>query len=68
VFAVIAKLSGMGYHEESANDARRRIVAFFAEHLKPLSRTNPAYSRPSSSSRVLGRAVRGWSTSMQAKK
>ena len=25
---------------------RRRIVGFFAEHLKPLSRTNPAYSPP----------------------
>ncbi len=52
VFAVMAKLSGMGYHEESANDARRRIVAFFAEHLKPLSRTDPAYSRPPSSSQL----------------
>jgi carboxymethylenebutenolidase len=33
VFAVMAKLSGMGYHEESAADARRRIAGFFAEHL-----------------------------------
>jgi hypothetical protein len=29
----MAKLSGIGYHEESAQDARRRITAFFAEHL-----------------------------------
>jgi len=24
----------MGYHEESARDARRRIIAFFDTHLK----------------------------------
>lgn len=35
LFAVMAKLvSGPGYHEESAADARRRIAAFFAEHLR----------------------------------
>lgn len=34
LFAVMAKLSGMGYHEESAQDARGRIAAFFTEHLK----------------------------------
>ena len=33
VFAVMAKLGGMGYHEESAADARRRIAGFFTEHL-----------------------------------
>jgi carboxymethylenebutenolidase len=33
-FAVIfGKLTGSGYHEESAQDARRRIAAFFGEHL-----------------------------------
>ena len=32
-FAVMGKLSGIGYHEESAGDARQRIAAFFAEHL-----------------------------------
>ena len=37
LFAVMAKLGGMGYHEASAQDARRRIAAFFAEHLKELS-------------------------------
>ncbi len=26
---------GSGYHEESARDARRRILAFFEAHLKP---------------------------------
>ncbi|MBO0805974.1 MAG: dienelactone hydrolase family protein [Nocardiopsaceae bacterium] len=31
--AVAARLTGVGYHEESARDARRRIAAFFAEHL-----------------------------------
>jgi len=36
-FAVMAKLGGMGYDEAAANDARRRIVGFFAEHLQPLS-------------------------------
>jgi carboxymethylenebutenolidase len=31
----IAKLVAAGYHEPSARDARRRIVAFFDTHLKP---------------------------------
>ena len=31
---VFARLTGSGYHEPSARDARRRIVAFFDEHLK----------------------------------
>lgn len=36
LFAVMAKLSpGDGYHEASAQDARRRIIAFFDAHLKP---------------------------------
>lgn len=35
LFAVLGKLTpGMGYHEESARDARRRIIAFFDAHLK----------------------------------
>jgi carboxymethylenebutenolidase len=33
MFAVIGRFAGMGYHEESARDARRRITAFLAEHL-----------------------------------
>ena len=28
------KVVGMGYHGPSAEDARRRIVAFFDEHLQ----------------------------------
>jgi carboxymethylenebutenolidase len=75
VFAVMAKLSGMGYHEESANDARRRIAGFFAEHLKLLSRTNPACSpsaiflaspwagKPSAQSHAAHYAVRLYSVS-----
>ncbi len=35
MFAVLGKLTpGAGYHEASAQDARRRIVAFFDTHLK----------------------------------
>jgi carboxymethylenebutenolidase len=34
VFKVLAKVSGSKYHEGSALDARRRIIAFFDEHLK----------------------------------
>lgn len=35
LFAVMGKLSaGPGYHEPSAQDARRRIVAFFDAHLR----------------------------------
>jgi carboxymethylenebutenolidase len=35
LFRVMAKLTpGMGYHEDSARDARARIVAFFGTHLK----------------------------------
>ena len=35
MFAVFGKLTpSMGYHEESARDARRRIIAFFGAHLK----------------------------------
>jgi len=29
------KVVGIGYHEPSAQDARRRIAAFFDAHLKP---------------------------------
>jgi carboxymethylenebutenolidase len=31
----VAKLAAAGYHEPSARDARRRIIAFFDAHLKP---------------------------------
>jgi carboxymethylenebutenolidase len=31
---VLSRLSGTRYHEPSAQDARRRIVAFFDRHLK----------------------------------
>ncbi|HET7518608.1 MAG TPA: hypothetical protein VFN05_13105 [Actinomycetes bacterium] len=31
---LLSKLSGTRYHEPSARDARRRIVAFFDAHLK----------------------------------
>jgi carboxymethylenebutenolidase len=34
LFAVMGKLTGAGYHEASAQDARRRIVSFFNTHLK----------------------------------
>jgi len=34
VFAIMGRLSGNGYHEEAALDARRRIIAFFDAHLK----------------------------------
>jgi carboxymethylenebutenolidase len=35
LFTVLGKLTpGDGYHEASAQDARRRIIAFFAAHLK----------------------------------
>ncbi len=30
----LARLSRSAYHEPSARDARRRIVAFFDEHLR----------------------------------
>ena len=31
---LMGKLTPMGYHEDSARDARARIVAFFGAHLK----------------------------------
>jgi carboxymethylenebutenolidase len=34
LFAVMGKLIGGGYHDPSAQDARRRIVLFFDRHLK----------------------------------
>jgi len=34
VFALMTKVARMGYHEPSADDARRRIVSFFDSHLK----------------------------------
>ena len=43
LFAIVGKLApGMGYHEESARDARRRIIAFFGTHLN--KRATPAES------------------------
>jgi dienelactone hydrolase len=30
----LGRLSGTSYHEASAQDARRRIIAFFDAHLK----------------------------------
>jgi carboxymethylenebutenolidase len=36
LFAVLGRLMpGAGYHEASAQDARRRILAFFSTHLRP---------------------------------
>lgn len=34
LFAVMGKFAGGGYHEPSAQDARRRILSFFNTHLK----------------------------------
>ncbi len=34
LFVVMGKFAGGGYHEPSAEDARRRIVSFFNTHLK----------------------------------
>jgi dienelactone hydrolase len=35
-FTVLGRLMpGSGYHEASAQDARRRILAFFSTHLRP---------------------------------
>ncbi len=34
VTGVLARMTHAGYHEASAQDARRRIIAFFDEHLK----------------------------------
>jgi carboxymethylenebutenolidase len=31
---LLAKIGGFGYHHESAEDAWRRVMAFFAEHLR----------------------------------
>jgi carboxymethylenebutenolidase len=35
LFAVMGRLSGTAFHEPSAQDARRRIAAFFTTYLKP---------------------------------
>ena len=37
---VIAKIGGIGYEGSAAEDARRRIVAFFDEHLRALPATD----------------------------
>jgi carboxymethylenebutenolidase len=34
LFVLLKKLTGVGYHEPSTQDARSRIVAFFDAHLK----------------------------------
>jgi carboxymethylenebutenolidase len=34
-FAVVGRLMGGGYHQASADDARRRIADFFHAHLSP---------------------------------
>ncbi len=34
LFAVMGRIAGGGYHEPSAQDARRRILDFFSAHLK----------------------------------
>ena len=34
IFKVLARISGLEFHQPSANDARMRIVAFFDKHLK----------------------------------
>jgi carboxymethylenebutenolidase len=34
LFAASGRFSAMGYHEASAQDARRRIISFFDTHLK----------------------------------
>jgi len=34
LFVVMARFMGTGYHEPSAQDARRRIISFFNTHLK----------------------------------
>lgn len=39
VFRLLLKLGDMGYHEPSAADAHRRIVAFFRQHLSGDSET-----------------------------
>lgn len=36
---LLAKLAAAGYHEPSAQDARRRILAFFRQHLSPEGET-----------------------------
>jgi carboxymethylenebutenolidase len=42
LFAVLGRLMpGSGYHEASAHDARRRILAFFSTHLRPPGTDGP---------------------------
>ena len=33
-FTLLGKMMGLGYHEEAAADARRRIIAFFDRELR----------------------------------
>ena len=53
----IGKVLGVGYHRESAADAKRRILAFFDEHLR--SPIDAAGRRPSSPGRRPIRADQG---------
>jgi carboxymethylenebutenolidase len=42
LFAVLGRfMPGSGYHEASAQDARRRILAFFSTHLHPPGTVGP---------------------------
>ncbi|MGH3165749.1 MAG: dienelactone hydrolase family protein [Trebonia sp.] len=59
LFAVMARFGGMGFHEESARDARRRIVGFFAEHLSSLFSTT-VLPRPGALSRAAMGNVTMW--------
>jgi carboxymethylenebutenolidase len=38
IFEFLGRVANMGYHEPSARDARRRVVAFFDAHLRPVPR------------------------------
>jgi carboxymethylenebutenolidase len=37
LLVVLSKVSRTRYHEPSTRDARRRIIAFFDRHLKPVA-------------------------------
>jgi carboxymethylenebutenolidase len=42
LMARMMKVVGIGYHGSSAQDARRRIVAFFDRHLRSALEPDPA--------------------------
>jgi UPF0716 family protein affecting phage T7 exclusion len=56
LFAVMGKVIGGGYHEPSAQDARRRIVSFFDEHLKERRSTGSWTAAAGVRFRIEGRA------------